>query len=228
MRYSRTELIYSNKLSCQEDVKDFKMEGFGAVTFPMKRMRLESVLDPSELQRSNIVFWCDKDFPDNIEISWDFYPLSDVGLAIMFFAAKGRNGESIFSPSLSKREGMYPQYHSSDINALHVSYFRRRAQRSYNVCNLRKSHGFNLVAQGADPIPSVNLAQGPYRIKIVKYGSIVEFYIANDENNLKLFSWKDDGESYGNILKDGKIGFRQMAPLIAEYENLQIHKIKAE
>jgi hypothetical protein len=95
----------------------------------------------------------------------------------------------------------------------------------FNLANLRKSYGFHLVAQGADPIPSVDIAQGPYRIKIVKYKDVVEFYTSHKETEIQLFSWVDDGESYGPILTDGKIGFRQMAPLIAEYKNLEVYKI---
>ena len=45
-------------------------------------------------------------------------------------------------------------------------------------------------------------------------------------NDLPVLRWVDDGESYGPLLAGGKIGFRQMAPLIAEYANLQIHTVE--
>ncbi len=228
MKYKKSDLIYENSLSSKEDIKDFIMEGSGAATFPMSRMRLENLKDPQEGQKANIVFWCDKVFPDNIEISWDFYPIQDPGLAIIFFAAKGRKGEDVHDPSLKKREGIYGQYNMSDINALHISYFRRRYEdeRAFSLVNLRKSHGFHLVAQGADPIPANDIAKGPYRIKVVKFGAIVEFYISYKDCELKLFTFLDDGKTYGDILHDGKIGFRQMAPLIAEYANLAVYKIE--
>lgn len=228
MVYKKTELLYKNSLSYKEDIKNFIMEGFGSVTFPMSRMRLENLQNPEEGQKANIVFWLDKIFPDNIEISWDFYPIQDPGLAIIFFAAEGRNGEDIHDVGLKKREGIYSQYNMSDINALHISYFRRRYEdeRLFSLVNLRKSHGFHLVAQGADPIPANNIAKGPYRIKVVKFGAIVEFYISYKDCELKLFAFKDDGKSYGELLHGGKIGFRQMAPLIAEYANLTVYKIE--
>src|SRR5438105_1138404 len=108
-------------------------------------------------------------------------------------------------------------YHHREINALHVSYFRRsaRSERAFQVCNLRKSHGFHLVCQGADPLPSVADALGPYRVRLVKCRAEVAFFI----NELPIFHWTDDGQSYGPLLGGGKIGFRQMAPLIAEYAN---------
>lgn len=44
------------------------------------------------------------------------------------------------------------QYHHGDLDAYNVSYYRRRAnsERAFHLCNLRKSHRFRLVAQGAD------------------------------------------------------------------------------
>ena len=78
------------------------------------------------------------------------------------------------------------------------------------------------MMQGADPIPGVADAIGPYRICVVKSGADVQFGI----NQLTLFHWRDDGVRYGPILQGGKIGFRQMAPLVAEYANLTVHRIE--
>ena len=41
-----------------------------------------------------------------------------------------------------------------------------------------------------------------------------------------MFSWQDDGEEYGAVLGGGKIGFRQMAPLIGEYSDLKVYELK--
>lgn len=213
-----------NPLSSVAEVGSFVMEGSASVTFPLGRMRMSNQMDESEGQAANLVFWCPERFPDDIEISWDFYPIRDPGLCMLFFAAQGRSNEDLFDPLLMKREGLYRQYHSGDINALHVSYYRRKAvkERAFHVCNLRKSHGFHLVAQGADPLPAIADAAGPYRIRVAKSGADVQFGI----NQLTLFDWHDDGSTYGSILKEGKIGFRQMAPLVAEYANLTVHRIE--
>jgi|GEM_PF-4926242 hypothetical protein len=40
-------MIYNNPLSTVEEVSDFRMEGDGAVFFPMERMRLQSTRDPA-------------------------------------------------------------------------------------------------------------------------------------------------------------------------------------
>ena len=46
------------------------------------------------------------------------------------------------------------------------------------------------------------------------------------DENITIFSWEDDGNSYGPVLGKGKIGFRQMTPLIAEYSNLVVRKVE--
>jgi hypothetical protein len=229
--YVYKDEIYSNPLSGDEDLKGWVMEGDGVSSFPMNRMRLEGTRDPEEGQEANIVFWCPEDFPDHIGISWDFYPVREPGLCILFFAAQGKNGEDLFDEKLEKREGSYNQYHHGDINALHISYFRRKHPNevAFTTCNLRKSFGFHLVAQGADPIPSVSDAVGPYHIELIKDGPEVLFGIGKpDKDMLTLFKWTDDGASTGPILSGGKIGFRQMTPMIGEYGNLVVRQIEKE
>jgi len=220
-----TELVYENKLASADEIAGFSMEGEGAVSFPLGRMRLEGTRPPEKGQGANIVHWCPESFPDRVAISWNFWPIQEPGLAILFFAAKGKNGTSVLDPTLDKRCGPYNQYHHGDIDALHVSYFRRRNpdEIRFHTCNLRKSYGFHLVAQGADPLPCVTQAKAPYRIQVMKAGATVEFSI----DGLTVFKWQDDGKSYGPILADGHIGFRQMTPLIAEYSDLQVHRVEA-
>ena len=217
------KLIYENPLSCEEDVKGFVLEGSAKITFPEGKMRMENAISAEAGQKANYVFWCDRDFPSNVRITWNFRPLKEPGLAILFFAAKGRNGEDIFDPALGKRTGEYPLYHHGDINAFHVSYFRRKEpdERSFHTCNLRKSYGFHLVTQGADPIPDADECTESYKLTLEKYESTVKFYI----NDLCVFTFEDDGQSFGPLLTDGKIGFRQLAPMIAEYSDLKVYEL---
>ncbi len=218
------ETLYDNPLRDADDVAGFVMEGDGAVSFPMDRLRLDHRADPEQGQAANIVYWCPEPFPDHIRITWDFRPLRDPGLAILFFAAVGHHGKDLFDPSLATREGPYDQYHHGDLDALHVSYFRRKApsERAFQTCNLRKSHGFHLVAQGADPLPGIGDVTDPYPMTLIKSGPQVHFIV----RELTLFSWTDPASDYGPILTGGRIGFRQMAPLIGEYSNLRVDSIE--
>ena len=225
-RFKPGELLYENPLVSEKDIADWRLEGSAKISFPDGRMRMENVIDPAEGQKSNFVHWCPVEFPENIIVSWDFYPLHEPGLCILFFAAKGRGGENIFDPSLRERVGPYEQYYDGDINAYHISYFRRwdPRERGFQTCNLRKSHGFHLVAQGADPLPGVEDSIAPYRIQLAKLGGEISFAV----NDLEVLYWVDDGGETGPIHGGGNIGFRQMAPLVAEYANLTVHKALEE
>ena len=46
------------------------------------------------------------------------------------------------------------------------------------------------------------------------------------DQRITIFLWEDDGNTYGPVLGKGKIGFRQMTPLIAEYSNLVVRTIE--
>ncbi|WP_028549098.1 YesU family protein [Paenibacillus sp. UNC451MF] len=220
---SKQQMIYYNPLASDKDVSGFRLEGEASVSFSNGTMRMENKLDPAEGQASNFVFWCPEDFPSDIRVTWDFRPIREPGLCMLFFAASGRLGEDLFAPHLARRTGQYEHYHSGDINTLHVSYFRRRypEERAFHTCNLRKSYGAHLVCQGADPIPSVEDTPGTYRMELIKRGEYIAFAV----NDLTVFRWTDDGQTYGPILGGGKIGFRQMAPLVGEYANLTVYSL---
>ena len=219
-------LIYENPLKCEKDIQGFVLEGSAKLTFPEGCLRMENALDVGEGQKANYVLWCPEDFPSDVRIEWKFRPLKEPGLAILFFAAEGRNGEDLFAPSLAKRTGEYVQYHHGDINAFHVSYFRRKEpdERALHTCNLRKSYGFHLVAQGGDPIPDADECKGMYRIAVEKKGDVVRFLV----EDVEVFRYVDDGMTYGRHLSGGKIGFRQLAPMIGEYADLKVYALDSD
>ena len=215
-------LPYRNALAQASDLDGFVMEGDGAVSFPQGRLRLESTRPASDGQLANIVYWVPGTFGDRIAVEWSFLPVREPGLAILFFAARGRTGVDVLDPSLARRSGPYEQYHSGDIDAYHVSYFRRlwHSERRFHTCNLRKSFGFHLVAQGADPLPDVRDVSEPYRLRLTLDSGHITFAI----DGLVLFDWTDD-LALGPVLGEGRIGFRQMAPLIAEYSHLTVSSL---
>lgn len=217
------QLLYENALSCQEDMQDFVLEGQAKLAFPEGKLRLENAMDAANGQKANYVLWCKKDFPSDLLVEWEFQPMSEIGLCILFYGAKGINGEDLFDEKLEKRTGEYVQYHHGDINAFHVSYFRRKEpdERAFHTCNLRKSYGFHLVAQGGDPIPNAAEVENPFTMAVLKKDNETAFFI----NELEIFRFVDDGETYGPLLGGGKIGFRQLAPLVAEYANLKVYSV---
>lgn len=213
------KLLYTNPLNSTLDVANWVPEG------PVNVTAVNGVLQLSGGGGidDHFVFWVPEVFPDRIRITWEFSPISEPGLAMFFFGAASVAGGSIFDPGLKPRNGSYPQYHSSDIRTLHASYFRRRwpEERAFLLANLRKSPGFYLVSQGADPLPPVADAMGAfYRITVIKDKEEVQFLI----NDLPIWSFKDDN-STGPVVREGRIGFRQMTPLVARYRNLEVWKL---
>ena len=215
--------VYQNALSSPDDTAGFRLEGSAGIDFSGGKMRLSSALDPALGQAANYVYWCDREFPSDVLIEWDFLPLSDNGLCMVFFAARNYRGGSVFDAAL--RTGQYNQYHSGDINAFHISYYRllpiNADGEKLRTCNLRKSKGFHMAAQGGDPIPDLKYCKSPFRLSIVKHGPLVAFYA----DRILSFAFYDDGVTYGPLLGGGHIGFRQMSPMVGEYANLAVHTI---
>lgn len=212
--------LYSNPLATPGDIADFVAEGQPLTSFPRGCLRLENGMDPKEGQAANFLFWCPETLPADLVVRWRFRPVREPGLAMFWWSAAGRDGQDLFDPSLPARSGPYRQYHSGAINGYHLSYFRRKNpdERGFHTCNLRKSHGFHLVTQGADPIPDVIDVDRAYALELAVSNGWVRFSI----DELPVLWWRDDGETYGPRLGPGHIGFRQMAPMIAEYSDLEV------
>lgn len=213
-------LLYKNTFDTSDDIASWVCEGHVRAT--VKENTLELAGGPGT--DHHFVFWIPEVFPDRIRICWDFSPVAEPGLAMILFGAESVTGRSIFDSALAPRNGAYPQYHSGDIRTLHASYFRRRwpEERFFHLANLRKSPGFHLVAQGPDPLPDVADARGHfYRIEVVKDQRNVDLSI----NGTPLFSWEDKDSSTGPVVGGGRIGFRQMTPLVARYRNLEVWKL---
>lgn len=212
-------LLYRNALQTVGDLDDWVAEGPASAAESGDGLLLSS----SGGVDDHWTLWCPEVFPDRVRITWEFSPRAEPGLAMLFFGASSAAGGGIFDDGVAARSGRYPQYHSGDIRTLHVSYFRRRweDERAFHTCNLRKSPGFHLVAQGADPVPPVVDARDAfYRVEVVKDGQRVSFAI----DDLTLFDWSDD-ESTGPRVSAGRLGFRQMSPLVACYRNLEVHAL---
>jgi hypothetical protein len=212
---------YRSTLAQPSDLDGWVAEGPVAVEHRDGGMVLSSTADEAALvadgrgDHAHFTLWCPDVFDADVEISWDFRPLAGDGLAMLFFAATGTDGRDLFDPSLAERTGHYPQYHSGDVSTLHVSYLRRKwaSEKRFRTCNLRKSPGFHLVAQGADPLPGPDDADDHYRVRVTKRGVSVQFAI----DDLTLFTFHDAAP-----LGAGRLGFRQMAPLVAHYRNLEV------
>ena len=208
------KLLYDNSLATSEKVNDWILEGPAKIEFKNNWMHIYS---PNE--EGHHVFWCPIDFPGNFIAEWEVKNQEiDAGLCIIFFAAKGLKGESIFDASMPKRTlGTFTDYTKGSMNDYHISYYANgRDNPNRETANLRKNKGFNLVQTGEIGIPVQSTAI--HKMKLIKQEGKILMYI----DDRKIIDWIDDGIKYGKILQDGKIGFRQMQWTHFAYRNFKL------
>lgn len=94
------EVLYRNDLSRPDDISTWRLEGQAGVTFPNRRMRLESVLPREQGQKANYVLWCPRHFPDGLCIEFDFHPVREPGLAMFWLCARWHDQGAVGGPAL--------------------------------------------------------------------------------------------------------------------------------
>ncbi len=216
---ARGELLYENSLASDKEMKGWKMEGPGVIELKDSWMHMYS---PNE--EGHHVYWCPEDFPADFMAEWELQNMEpDAGLCIVFFAAKGINGDDIFDPSLKSRDGVFRQYTKSDLNNYHISYYANGKDKpGREISHIRKNQGFNLVKQGEPGVP-VNSIE-IHKITLIKNGN----QISMDVDDRNIIDWTDDGVQYGPVLGGGKIGFRQMQWTHFRYRNFKVWSLGHE
>ena len=209
-------MIYQNDFSSPTTVKDWIMEGPGKLEFKDGWMEMYA---PDE--EWDHVFWCPKDFPESFVAEWEAQNLEpDKGLLIIFFAAKGDEGQDIFDPGMPKRDGTFKYYNHGKINCYHISYYANNPKNpERGDSHLRKDPMFALLQTGAEGIPANSTAI--HTMKLIKDENHIEMYV----DDRKIIDYADDGKNYGPVYTDGKIGFRQMRWSHFRYRNFKVWEI---
>ncbi len=210
---SKGALLYSNTLAAPQDTTGWKMEGHGQLVFADGWMHMQSANEAG-----HHVLWCPQDFPENFIAEWEVqnhHP--EAGLCIVFFSAKGLNGEDILSETLPVRNGVFKQYTKGAINNYHISYYADgENQPERGTANLRKNKGFHKVQAGEAGLPINSTAV--HQVRLTKHQGHITLFI----DDRKIIDWTDDGQKYGDVLGSGKIGFRQMKWTHFAYRNFQV------
>lgn len=195
------------------------MEGPGVVEFKDGWLHMFS---PEE--KMHHVYWSLQTFPDSFIAEWEAQNIeTDAGLCIIFFAARGENGEDIFDPVLAERNGEFSQYTRGDIISYHISYYANAVNNpGRGHANLRKNNKFILVQEGEEGIPI--RSKQIHRMRLVKNGPHIVMFVGDR----KVIDWTDDGKTYGSVYKDGRIGFRQMKWTHFRYRNFRVWALKQE
>jgi hypothetical protein len=215
--FKKGSFVYQNPMASKEDVSDWIMEGPGVTEFKEGWMHMYS---PDE--KFHHVFWCPKNFPGSFIAEWELQNQKpEAGLCIIFFAAKGNNGEDILDASFPKRDGTFNQYtKSKKFNCYHISYYANgRDNPGREISHLRKNTGFNLVQEIEPGIPIKSVAI--HKMTLIKDASRIVMFV----DDRKIIDWTDNGKEYGPVLLDGKIGFRQMQWTHFRYRNFKVWEL---
>lgn len=234
--------IYQTSFDDPSVLKDWKLEGGKSMSVVNGSLVLESDPNKTEIDgdaekkdkpskakddntmdaprsKDHLVCWMTKEVPADFLLEFTVRPSNrQLGLNIVFFGAKGLNGENIFEPPIQPRTGLYPQYNRGDINAYHISYWAANRESA----NFRKSKGFNLVAEGDDLITNAP-ADAFQTIRVYKRGGDIRMMV----DDVVALAWKDDGEAFGPVLGSGWTALRQMGHThSSEYGDYKVYPLK--
>ncbi len=218
------KILYASSFDSKASLNGWVLEGPGILEFGEGHTVMSSSKHhPETRQEGHFTFWCKKKFPESFVAEWEFKPIKENGLAIIFFAAAGANGEDIFDNSLPKRTGHYPQYTSQAINGYHIIYFSNLPlyQTGNIVTRMRKANMFHDIAFG--PIGVKPGFKYFHLIQLIKDRAHIQLKV----NGKVYLDFIDPGtERWGPILGAGNIGFRQMAVSKGAYRNFKVWALK--
>lgn len=211
--------VYATEFDDPAELSRWVLEGGKRAAIENGNLVLENTVTAKGEEKDHLVCWLNEVFPADFLLEFTFRPLNRKdGLAIVFFNARGVHGESIFDPALKPRNGVFKQYHSSDLNNYHISYWAG----DRGTANIRKNAGFNLVSTGPDLVTG-GPADAFQTIRIYKRGGSIRLIV----DDVVSAAWDDDGKTYGPVLNnDGWIGLRQMEHAIrGEYGALKVYPL---
>ncbi len=218
-RFAKNKILFESTMKTPESMKGWKMEGQGTVDFRDGWLHMFS---PKE--KMHHVYWCPETFPSSFIAEWEVQNMeTDAGLCIVFFAAKGENGEDIFDPTLPERNGDFKQYTRGMIVSYHISYYANAAHNpDRGHANLRKNNKFILVHEGKTGIPTKSTKA--HKLRLIKDGPHIVMFV----DDRKIIEWTDDGKTHGLSHTNGKIGFRQMKWTHFRYRNFRVWALRSK
>lgn len=210
--------VYQTRFDDESTLRDWRLEGGRSMAVRDGKLVLESApgaKTPAD-NTGHLVCWLTREVPADFLLEFSFRPQHRrQGLAIVFFNARGVNGESVFDPGLKPRDGTFIQYLRSDLNSYHVSYWAGDRQTSH----LRKNHGAHVLAVGDDRVTDA-AAEVFQIVRIYKRGGAIRVTV----DGIVTLAYDDDGRTHGPVwTHSGSIGLRQMSHTVrAEYDHLNV------
>ncbi|MHC4632835.1 MAG: DUF1961 family protein, partial [Planctomycetota bacterium] len=98
--------MYETSFEDEAVLRGWRLEGGKQMSIADGKMLLQS--QPTSDDRNHLVCWLTKEVPADFLLEFTVRPQDrKQGLNIVFFNARGLNGESIFDTSLQKRNGIF-------------------------------------------------------------------------------------------------------------------------
>jgi hypothetical protein len=214
--------VYRNTFDDPAALEEWRLEGGKSKAVREGRLVLENLPGAAtpEDNRGHLVCWLTQEIPPDFLFEFSFRPRNrQQGLAIVFFAARGDGGRSIFDPGLKPRDGTFLQYLRSDIDNYHISYWAG----DRGTANVRKNRGFQFVGVGDDLVAAAP-AEAFQVIRVYKRGGTIRLTV----DGMIAAAFDDDGKTFGPAwIHPGWIGLRQMGhTLSAEYDDVKVWALK--
>jgi hypothetical protein len=210
----RDRPVYSCAFDRPSDADDWVLEGGSSCRVEKGCLVLESAA-MEEVAPNQLVCWLKREAPADFLLEFTVRPEDrGRGLNIVFFNARGVNGQGIFDPSLARRDGVFKQYVNGDLQAWHISYWAGGRETAH----LRRDPGLRMVAVGKDLVTG-GPAGAFQKVSIHKRGGRIRLAV---DGQLALEHLGDGSE--GNV--PGWIGLRQMARTRhCEYDSFAVYPL---
>jgi len=177
--------------------------------------------------------WFREDLPADFRAEYDLTPVSESGFFLIFFCAKGVEGEDILGDDLFEKympHGSWADYDDFDkytgpdpsdrkndqrINCYHISYRRNENAN----CNFRKNIGKNLLV--SREIDALLPAGQTAHVVLTKQAGRIRLEVGGRT----FMDHTDDGALNGGVYGEGKLGLRQVYDSEGYYENFKVHDL---
>jgi hypothetical protein len=170
-------------------------------------------LDVSTHSKLNgAMIWLRRELPANFTFEYDFTPRSPTGFFLLFFCARGVEGEDVLSPEMladRAAKTLFEKYVHGHVGCYHVSY--RRGEEAN--CNLRKNPGLALLRQ--QPLARVLPAGRTVHVRLTKQGNHVVLTVGGEV----FMDYTDDAPP---SLGGGRLALRQVYDSEASYSNVTL------
>ncbi len=215
------KLVYASKMNDEASMQGWVLEGPAEITFEDGQMVMRSTIPkPTDGSTGHFNYWCPADVPESFIAEWEFKPVSERGLCLIFFSSKGQNGQDVFDEGLPERDGHFQQYVNGALNNYWMVYFsNHRLMRTTNIARTYLSKASKSRTLAAGQIGVTPGSKQFHRMRLIKDGAHIQL-LANGKVCLDFID--PGGERWGPALGAGKISLRQMAFTVGAYRNFNV------